>query len=338
MLKYTRGWERAKDMRSWREHRGGLKHTNEQYLQTRLGLMVDEWLTAQLRSGLSNNTIQTRRLNLRRFLQWCYAQNIQGPEWMSRGLLESWLDWLDKYRTKKQKPLTDYTKEGIIRAVNTFMEYLKERHIIDANPLEGHHIMRVRGRTMPNVMSETEVQALLAAPNTNDVLGIRDRAMLELLYSSGIRRSELANLQLSHLRLQHHVLVVRHGKGAKDRIVPIGHIAFQCLNRYLKKARPLLLVPGVPCDYLFLSAYGDRFSAGYLGQIVRNYMSAIGLKMQGSCHLLRHACATHMLEHGADLRTIQTLLGHSRVDTTEIYTHVTTERMCSVHHRVHPRG
>jgi integrase/recombinase XerD len=338
MLKDTSGWERAIEMRTWRDHRGGLQPSDEPYLHTPLGLMVEEWLTSQRRRGLSRNTIQTRRLNLRRFTKWCSTQSVQGPEWMSRGLLDAWLDWLEKYRTKKQKPLTEYTKEGMIRSVNTFMQYLQERHIIDANPLEGHHIRRVRGRSMPSVMSETEVEALLSSPKTDDVLGLRDRAMLELLYSNGIRRSELAYLQLSHLRLQHHVLVVRHGKGAKDRIVPIGQAAFLWLNRYLTKARPQLLVPGIPCDYVFVTAYGDGFCAGYLGQIVRKYMSAIGLNMQGSCHLLRHACATHMLEHGADLRTIQTLLGHSRVDTTEIYTHVTTERMCSVHHRVHPRG
>jgi integrase/recombinase XerD len=218
------------------------------------------------------------------------------------------------------------------------MEYLHERHIIDSNPLEGHHIRRVRGRTMPNVMSETEVEALLACPNTDDVLGLRDRAIMELFYSNGMRRSELAKLRLSHLRLQHRVLVIRHGKGSKDRIVPIGEAAFLWLSRYLSIARPQLLVPESPSDYVFLSAYGGGFSADYLGQIVRKYMSAIRLNMPGSCHLLRHACATHMLEHGADLRTIQTLLGHSRVDTTEIYTHVTTERMCSVHHQVHPRG
>ncbi len=334
----AKGWERAKEMRKWRDRRGGLKPGDESYLQTPLGLMVDEWLTDQRHRGLSKNTIQTRRLCLRRFLYWCDSEQVTNPEWLSRGLLEAWLDWLDDYRTSKQKPLTEYTKEGVVRAVNTFMQYLKERQIIEANPLEGHKIRRIRGRSMPNLLSEGEVAALLAAPDTDDILGIRDRSMMELLYSSGLRRSELARLQVSHLRLSHGVLVVKNGKGGKDRIVPVGEAALHWLDRYLKEARPKLLVPKVPSPYLYLSAYGDRFSAGYLGRIFRNYMNQIGIKVQGGCHLLRHACATHMLEHGADLRTIQTLLGHSRVDTTEIYTHVTTSRMCSEHHRVHPRG
>jgi integrase/recombinase XerD len=338
MLLDAKGWERAKEMRKWRDRRGGLKPHNEPYLATPLGLLVEEWLTAQKHQGLSSNTIQTRRFILRRFLQWCSTHQIESPEWLSRGLLESWLDWLNEYRTHKQTQLTDYSKEGMIRAVHTFLQYLKERRVVDADPMAGHEICRVRGRHVPSVLTEAEVAALLAAPDTNDPLGVRDRAMLELLYSSGLRRHELAKLQISHLRLNHGVLVVRHGKGSKERIVPVGEAAHQWLLRYIREVRPLILIPEVPCDYIFVSAYGDRLSSGYLGQIVRKYLDQAGLKALGSCHLLRHACATHMLEHGADLRTIQTLLGHSRVDTTEIYTHVTTARMCAEHHRTHPRG
>lgn len=338
MLLDAKGWERAKEMRKWRDRRGGLKATDQPYLHTALAALVDEWLTVQRHHGLSKKTIQTRRLNLRRFLEWCWMHDVESPEWISRGLIESWLDWLDRYRTKNERPLSASTKEGLARSVNTFMRYLKEHQIIDANPLEGYHISRVRGGTMPTVLSEIEVRALLAAPDTSDVLGLRDRAILELLYSSGLRRKELADLEIPHLRLEHGVLTVRHGKGNKDRIVPVGKIAMSWLKRYLKESRPRLLVHGITCSYVFVSAYGDRFCTDYIGHIIRNYMNQIGLKIHGSCHLLRHACATHMLEHGADLRTIQTLLGHSRVDTTEIYTHVTTDRMCSVHHKVHPRG
>lgn len=338
MDRNTKGWERAKEMRRWRDRRGGLKPGRERYLESRLGMKVDEWLGFQRRRGLAGSTIQTRRLHLRRFLQWCCLREVEGPEWMSRGLLEAWLDWLETYRTRKQKPLSGDTKEGMIRSVNAFLSHLVEQRVIDANPLEGHHICRCRGRVMPNVMGEPEVAALLAAPDTSDPLGLRDRAMLELLYSSGLRRSELAYLQTEDLRLNAGVLVVRHGKGGKERIVPVGSVARYWVSRYLEEARPRLLISGIPCDYLFLSAYGDRFSAGFLGKVVRQYLNIIGLRMPGGCHLLRHACATHMLEHGSDLRTIQTLLGHARIDTTEIYTHVTTARLCEVHHKVHPQG
>ncbi|MCB1131813.1 MAG: tyrosine-type recombinase/integrase [Verrucomicrobiae bacterium] len=338
MDRNTKGWERAKEMRRWRDRRGGLKPTRERYLGTPLGMKVDEWLGSQRRHGLARTTIQTRRLHLRRFLQWSFTRGVEGPEWMSRGLLEQWLEWLEEYRTTKQKPLSGNTREGMIRSVNSFLGYLVKQQAIDANPLEGYHIRRCRGRAMPNVMGEPEVAALLAAPDTSDPLGLRDRAMLELLYSSGLRRSELAFLQMEDLRLSAGVLVVRHGKGGKERVVPVGSVANYWVSRYVKEARPGFLVPGVPSDYLFLTSYGDRFSTGFLGKVVRNYLDVIGLRMPGGCHLLRHACATHMLEHGSDLRTIQTLLGHARVDTTEIYTHVTTERLCQVHHQAHPRG
>jgi integrase/recombinase XerD len=301
-------------------------------------MKVEEWLASQRRRGLAGSTIQTRRLHLRRFQQWCFSRDVVGPEWMSRGLVEAWLDWLETSLTSKQRPLSGSTKEGMIRSVNAFLGHLLEQRVIDANPLESHHIKRCRGSAMPNVMAEKEVEALLAAPDTSDPLGLRDRAMLELLYSSGLRRSELAFLQLEDLRLNVGLLIVRHGKGGKERIVPVGSVAIHWVSRYLAEARPKFLVSGIPCEYLFLTSYGDRFSAGFLGKVVRGYLDVIGLRMPGGCHLLRHACATHMMEHGSDLRTIQTLLGHARIDTTEIYTHVSTERLCRVHHEAHPRG
>jgi len=234
--------------------------------------------------------------------------------------------------------LADSTKEGVMRAVNTFMTYLVEHRVIEANPMEGVRIRRCRGRPIPHVMAEPEVAALLAAPNTSDLLGLRDRAMLELLYSSGLRRAELATLQLDDLRVEGGVLIVKHGKGGKERIVPIGRVATYWLQRYLTEARPELTLEEAPCDYVFLTSFGDRWSVGSLGQVVRKYLDQIGLKMTGSCHLLRHACATHMINHGSDLVTIKTILGHARIDTTEIYTHVSTDRVLEVHQGSHPRG
>ena len=188
------------------------------------------------------------------------------------------------------------------------------------------------------MLDEDQVTRLLELPDTTDVLGIRDRAMLELTYSSGLRRGEVVALQLSDLIRDASALVVRHGKGGKERIVPVGGIARDCLKRYVEEARPQMVVPDAPAAELFLTAYGDGFSALGWGQAVRKYLTRAGVKCRGGPHLLRHACATHMLDHGADLRTIQTLLGHSRVDTTEIYTHVSPAHLCDVHHRTHPRG
>jgi integrase/recombinase XerD len=338
MKRDEKGWKRAKEMKRWRDKKGGLKPGREDYLKSALGVLMSEWLRSQKHRGLSKATIETRRLLLRRFLEWCEIKNIEGPEWLSRGLLDEWLVWIENYRTKGGNPLAAASQEGMLRATNEFFGYLVERRVIDFNPLEGHHFRRCRGRTLPDVMSESEVLSLLETPDTTDPLGIRDRALLELLYSTGIRRKELISLQIVDLRLEKRVMVVRHGKGEKERLVPIGTPALYWLRRYLTEVRPLMVVADAPCDDLFLTSYGDRFSLGSAGHLVRKYLDETGFKRKGACHLLRHACATHMLEHGADLRTIQTLLGHSRIDTTEIYTHVTTDRMCLIHQKIHPRG
>jgi integrase/recombinase XerD len=179
---------------------------------------------------------------------------------------------------------------------------------------------------------------MLELPDTGDPLGLRDRAMMEVTYSSGLRRAELVGLRIGDLVLGDTSIIVRNGKGGKERIVPLGGPAQYWIRRYLAEARPLFVLSEAPSAMMFLTAYGDGFLAGALSQIVRRYLTSAGIVARGGPHLLRHACATHMLDHGADLRTIQALLGHSRVDTTEIYTHVSTGRLSSVHHSTHPRG
>lgn len=338
MDKHTRGWERAKEMRKWRDHKGGLKEGSHEYLKTALGEALEDWLCVQRRAGLRKASIEGRRLHIRNFLRWCWNCNVTRPEWISRGLLEAWLAWLDEYRKRDGTHYADTSKESMIRSVNSFLCHLHEHRRIDSNPLDGTRLRRCHGRTMPAILDEAQILRLLEMPDTGDVLGLRDRAMLEVSYSSGLRRGEVVGLRITDLIRGESAMMVHNGKGGKDRVVPLGGPAQQWLRRYLEEARPLLLVSGDPCAQLFLTAYGDGFSPGAWGERVRHYLTAAGVKTRGGPHLLRHACATHMLDHGADLRTIQTLLGHSRVDTTEIYTHVSAGRLCRVHHRTHPRG
>jgi integrase/recombinase XerD len=252
--------------------------------------------------------------------------------------MEAWLVWLDEYCTRNGTHYADTSKESMIRSVNAFLCYLLLHRRIDSNPLAGTRLRRCHGRSIPAILDEAQVLRLLETPAAADVLGLRDRAMLELTYSSGLRRGEVVGLRTTDLARGESSIVVRNGKGGKERIVPLGGPAKYWVRRYLAEARPLLLLPEVPSATMFLTAYGDGFSAGAWSQIVRHYLNSAGIVARGGPHLLRHACATHMLDHGADLRTIQTLLGHSRVDTTEIYTHVSTGRLCSVHHSTHPRG
>jgi len=175
----------------------------------------------------------------------------------------------------------------------------------------------------------------MALPDIRDPLGIRDRAILETFYATGARRSELTNLDLSDLDASNQTLLIRKGKGNKDRLLPIGKTALHWLDQYLEKSRPKLLLE-VSEQALFLSGYGQRLSPGYLGNWVAKTIKAADIQKQGSCHLLRHSCATHMHENGADIRVIQQLLGHARLDTTSIYTQVAITHLKEVYQRTHP--
>ena len=171
-------------------------------------------------------------------------------------------------------------------------------------------------------------------PNIADPLGIRDRAMLELFYSTGLRRAELCRLEMASFNGQRHTLQVR-GKGKKDRVVPVGQRAVYWLDLYLREARPRLCLD-TRTAALFLTGYGEAFNADVLSRMVSQWMDQAGLAKRGSCHLLRHTCATHMLEGGADIRYIQQLLGHEKLDTTAIYTEVSIKQLQEVHTRCHP--
>lgn len=332
------GWKRASRMRQWRDRRGGLKAPDPGAERSRLEHCLDAWLAKQKRDGLAAATRATRAGLVRQFLRWCRKRDVVDPEWISVGLIEEWRRWLDEYRTRWNRPLSDSTRVGLVAAVRTFLEFLRESHVLDSNPLAFHASRRPPAQSLPHVLDEDQVAAVLAAPKVADLLGIRDRAILELFYSSGLRRTEMSQLEVGDLQLKRGVVRVRHGKGGKARMVPIGRVARFWLKRYLKEARPKFVVEGEGSSAVFLTGYGSGFAPGSLGLLVRHYFERVGLEVPGACHLLRHACATHMLDHGSDLRTIQSLLGHSRLDTTEIYTHVTTERMQGVHRDCHPRG
>ena len=182
--------------------------------------------------------------------------------------------------------------------------------------------------------TRAEVEQLLAVPDVGDPLGVRHRAMLELFYSTGIRRFELCGLELSSLNTERQTLHVR-GKGKKDRVVPVGERALFWLERYWREVRPRLC-QDTHTQTFFLTAYGEGFNPDVLSRMVSTWLRQAGLKRKGCCHVLRHACATHMLENGADIRYIQQLLGHELLDTTAIYTEVSIKQLQEVHARCHP--
>jgi integrase/recombinase XerD len=190
---------------------------------------------------------------------------------------------------------------------------------------------------LPKALSGDELAGLFALPDTGDVPGLRDRCILEVLYSCGLRRSEVTKLDVEDLDLARSVLTVRKGKGGKSRTVPLGERAVYWLGRYLETARPRLEIE-LNKRALFTSGYGTRLNPAYLGNWVRRTVDRAGIEKAGSCHLLRHTCATQMHDNGAGIRSIQVLLGHARLDTTQIYTEVSIAKLQEVHARPHPHG
>ena len=191
------------------------------------------------------------------------------------------------------------------------------------------------GYKLPNVMNKEEVERVLSQPKIEVPLGIRDRAMLELLYSSGLRRMELLHLKLYDVDQKHGLITVREGKGRRDRVVPVGERALAWLDMYLNTLRPEI-VRQPDNGVIFLTSNGVPFTPNHLSWLARQYVKAAGIGKGGACHIFRHTMATLMLEGGADIRYIQAMLGHVRLDTTQIYTHVSIRTLKQVHTITHP--
>lgn len=218
-----------------------------------------------------------------------------------------------------------------------FYRYALRQHLITHDPCLKLRAAK-QAQRFPQVLSEEQIIALLNAPDTDQALGLRDRTMLELMYASGLRVSEIISLKTVALGLNEGVVRVVNGKGGKERLVPFGAEAGEWLQRYLKESRPVLL-EGKACQEFFVGRYtGSGLSRQAYWVLIKRYAQLAGIKVALSPHTLRHAFATHLLNHGADLRVVQLLLGHADISTTQIYTHVARERLKSIHAQHHPRG
>jgi integrase/recombinase XerD len=232
------------------------------------------------------------------------------------------------------KGLAPRSRARRLSALRQFFRFLQREEMMAANPVELLDSPRLPQR-LPRVLSEADVTALLNAPDLNTVLGLRDSALLEMLYATGLRVSELLGLTLNQVDLRRGV-VRPLGKGHKERVVPMVPVAVQKLNRYLKEGRPKLL-KGLESAYLFLNRRGGRLTRQGFWKIIKHYARKAGVR-ELSPHTLRHSFATHLLGHGANLRALQMLLGHADLATTQIYTHLDSDRLRDVHHRAHPRA
>jgi len=333
-----RGYQRARLLRGREQGKGreakpdGLDRSDSESL----AVLADAFLLALEVKNYSARTLDTLRYALTLFLQWCQERELKRPETITKPILESYQRHLWNHRKKDSKPLSAGTQIGRLTAVRQLFKWLCKENHLPADPAAHLEMPRAEHRLPKDTLSETEVSAVLNIPNITDPLGIRDRAMLELLYSTALRRTELARLELRDLNSDRKTLFVRKGKGSKDRIVPVGVRALEWVSRYLEGTRPLLQIDMAE-QALFLTGYGRGFSPNSLGNLVTNAVRK-ALGKRGSCHLFRHACATHMFERGADTRIIQQLLGHSKLETTQIYTEVSIKLLQDVHERTHPTG
>ena len=284
-----------------------------------------------LEEGLSANTLAAYRRDLEGLAQWLAARGQTLPA-VTEADLQS-------YFAARHRETRATTANRRLTVFKRFFRWALRERLIDGDPtlrlLPARQPLRV-----PKSLTEAQIEALLAAPDVATPLGLRDRTMLELLYASGLRVSELVGLKTLHIGLNEQVVRVL-GKGNKERLVPFGEVANEWLTRYLRESRPALL-GGHQTEALFVTARGRRAGEGMTRMmfwaLVKRYALQAGIEVPISPHTLRHAFATHLLNHGADLRAVQMLLGHADISTTTIYTHIARERLKNLHAQHHPRG
>ena len=291
--------------------------------------LIDEYLDSLwLEKGLSQHSRVAYRSDLEQLHHWLQDSGVS-LEHAGREVLLDHLSW------RLQAGYQARSTARFLSALRGFYRYLLRQGRITEDPTLQVAMPKI-GRPLPKSLSEADVEALLAAPEIAEPLGLRDRCMLEVLYACGLRVSELVSLTLEQLNSRQGVLRV-FGKGSKERLVPLGEEALLWLERYLQEGRPLLL-KGAPSDVLFPSLRGEQMTRQTFWHRIKLHARAAMIQAPLSPHTLRHAFATHLLNHGADLRVVQMLLGHSDLSTTQIYTHVAKARLQALHAQHHPRG
>jgi integrase/recombinase XerD len=335
-----KGYAKACHMRKWADKKGGFAPAPDGFDRSTpdtLASLIDEWFRRLEERAYSLRTVDQRKWALRTFLRWAEERDLKTPSQITKPILESYQRWNFRYRQPNGKPLCVNTQRIRLNAIQLFFAWLCKDNRLAANPASDLELPRKPNRILPKALSLSEINAVLNVPDVTDPLGIRERAMLELFYATGIRRTELVRLDLEDLDRERGTLTIRQGKGGKDRVVPVGEQALHWLARYLEHTRPLLEV-ALNERALFITGYGGRFNSTHLGNSVRRIIEKADIGRTGSCHLFRHSCATHMLENGADIRFIQQLLGHAKLDTTQIYTEVGILQLREVHARTHPHA
>ncbi len=290
-------------------------------------VLIDQFLDAVwVEQGLSENTLSAYGSDLRIFAKWLKDKPMLEVD---GGQLSSFL------ASRYKDGIGSRSSARILSSLRRFYGYYIRENSIKIDPtalIESPHI----GQPLPASLSENDVELLLAAPEVTNPLGFRDRTMLEMLYATGLRVSELVNLKFEQISFRQGVVRII-GKGNKERLVPVGEEAMDWLENYMNQGRKTILGER-QCDYLFVTNRGSNMTRQAFWHIIKRHAKKAGISKELSPHTLRHAFATHLLNHGADLRVVQLLLGHSDLSTTQIYTHIARERLKELHAKYHPRG
>lgn len=290
------------------------------------------WMTERNYSSLS---VRQKSHHLRRFLEWCEMRGIVRPEEITRPILERYQRDLFNYRRPNGKRIAFRTQRGYLVSIQVFFRWLCRTNVLLANPASDLELPKKEQRLPSGILSPSEMEMLLNQTDVQDVYGLRDRAVMETLYSTGVRRSELVGLRLKDIDMEAGTVFVNQGKGKKDRVVPIGDRALTWIEKYLSESR-MMLVTNLKEEALFLNNKGKTLTAGGLGNIVKGYLQSAEIDRGSTCHLFRHTMATLMLENGADIRYIQEILGHSKLETTNLYTQVSIRKLKEIHSATHP--
>lgn len=301
---------------------------------TPLAALLEEHLQHLAVKGFTENTLHVRHVHVQMFLNWCTERGLTEPVEITRPVLERYQRYLFHYRKKNGEPLSFSSQHSRLVPLRVWFKWMTRQNYILHNPASELELPRL-GYSLPDVLNESEAELVLQQPNVSDPVGVRDRAILETLYSTGMRRTELLKLKLPEIDRQRGLVTIREGKGKKDRVVPIGERAVLWIDKYLNEVRPQFVVE--PDDgTVFLTSQGEPFSPNHLSALARAYVESSQVGKGGACHLFRHTMATLMLEGGADIRFIQQMLGHARLDTTQIYTHVSIRMLKDIHSATHP--
>ncbi len=285
--------------------------------------------------AFSEYTLKSYRRGLKDFVQWCEDRDLQSPEGLMPQHLNSYRRGVFHYHNKKGEPLKHSSQMVFLTPVRSLFRWLTEQQFLAFNPAASMDMPRTRQTLPRNILTAKEVEVVIGEVDVTAPLGLRDRALLEVTYSTGLRRSELADLKVQDVNLSSGWVLVEQGKGGKDRRIPIGERACLWLQKYLYDQRPYLL-GDKSYDAVFLYNNGKPMSADRIYRTIHGYIEQANIGKQGGSHMLRHAMATHMLEQGADIRFIQKMLGHEQLTSTQIYTRVQDNKLKEVHSQTHP--